>query len=248
MGQLAAGLAHELRNPLTSMKILVQAAAERGESATLGGRHLAVLEEEITRMDRAIQTFLDYARPPKPEKQSLALVELVEQTVELLSQHAVQLGVQIDCEYSQQAARIIADPGQIRQVLLNLLLNAVDAGPDGGRVIVQTNLEPSANADRRWADPDSAAPWITIAVADTGCGLPSEMADRIFEPFVSTKDGGTGLGLAICKRIVEDHGGQITAGDRAEGGAVFTVRLPAYLSDNDRLLSQPAGSTDAVEG
>jgi len=247
MGQLAAGLAHELRNPLTSMKILVQSAAEEGESAALRGRHLAVLEEEISRLDRSIQTFLDYARPPRPERRMFLLGDVLKQTVELVSRRAAQLGVQIDCQLSQDVVEVEADPGQIRQVLLNMLLNALEASRDGGKVLVRTNLELAADARGCQTDVNSAARWITIEIADTGSGLSPDVGDRIFEPFISTKDGGTGLGLAICKRIVEDHGGRIVATNRAEGGAVFKVRLPADQATTDSLGSQPSRPAGASE-
>src|SRR5262249_21102502 len=108
-----------------------------------------------------------------------------------------------------------ADFGQIRQVVLNLLLNALDAVPQGGTVWV------------RLAAPDTEADgWLTLQVADTGPGLPGQLGQQIFEPFVSTKETGLGLGLSICKRIVEAHGGTLGAANRPEGGACFTVRLP----------------------
>jgi signal transduction histidine kinase len=226
VGQMAAGMAHELRNPLTSMKILVQSALARdcpGHPAGggspgaapgpgLGGRDLAVLEEEITRLEHLVQAFLHFARPPEVEKRPLEVRALVEQTVALVAARAALRPCRIECVLPPEPVLATVDPGQVRQVLLNLLLNAVEAVPPGGTIRVSVEAEP----DR----------WLTLRVTDTGCGLPVALGSRIFAPFVSTKETGLGLGLSICKRIVEAHGGTIIAANRPGGGAVFTVRLP----------------------
>jgi signal transduction histidine kinase len=222
VGQLAAGLAHELRNPLMAMKILVQSAAERGEPAGLAGRDLAVLEEEITRLERSVQTFLDFARPPRPEKRAVEVRHVLEQTAGLVARRAERQGVRLEWDLPAAPAVLEADVGQLRQVLLNLLLNALEAVPGGGTVRVEA-AGPEGPGGEAVADRDLE---FTIRVADTGCGLPADLGERIFEPFVSTKETGLGLGLSICKRIVEAHGGDLTAANRPGGGAVFTVRLP----------------------
>jgi signal transduction histidine kinase len=213
VGQMAAGMAHELRNPLMAMKILVQAAGEPGQPAVLEGRDLEVLEEEITRLEGLVQTFLDYARPPRPAKKAFALQPLLGQVVDLVSARAAQKGVRVECDVPPAPVVVRADPGQVRQVVLNLVLNALDAVPAGGTVRLQVD---AAAGERRLA----------LRVADTGCGLPGDLGEHIFEPFVSTKETGLGLGLSICKRILEAHGGAIEAANRPGGGAVFTVRLP----------------------
>jgi signal transduction histidine kinase len=211
VGQMAAGMAHELRNPLTSMKLLVQAAGAR-DSTGLGGRDLAVLEEEITRLEGLVQTFLHFARPPEPEKRRVELREVVGQTVGLVAGRAAVCQGRVECVLPPEPVPVIVDPGQVRQVLLNLLINALEAVPGGGTVRVRAQT----GADR----------WVTLRVEDDGCGLPASLGSRIFAPFVSTKETGLGLGLSICKRIVEAHGGTIDAASRPEGGAIFTVRLP----------------------
>jgi signal transduction histidine kinase len=212
VGQMAAGMAHELRNPLMSMKILVQSATERSGTGTLGGRDLVVLEEEMTHLERSIQTFLDFARPPSLDKRAFSVQDLIRQTIELVSGRAEQQGVRLECRLPEAPIVIQADVGQFRQVLLNLLLNACDALAQGGKAWVEAEVGPDA--------------WLTVRVVDTGCGLPAKLGQEIFQPFVSTKETGMGLGLSICKRIVESHGGEISAANRPEGGAVFTVKLP----------------------
>lgn len=238
VGQLAAGVAHELRNPLMAMKILVQAAAEREDGGGLRGRDLQVIDEEITRLERSIQTLLDFARPPQPEKFVFDVRGLVRQTLALISARAGRQRVEIASELPEQAVPIEADSGQIRQVLLNLLLNSLDALPDGGVVYVQlSESDRGSGGDDEARAPaaeyaeldsgDQESDWgVTIRVADSGAGLPVELGKRIFEPFVSTKETGTGLGLSICQRIVAAHGGELKAANRLEGGAEFTIRLP----------------------
>ncbi len=213
IGQFAAGLAHELRNPLTSIKLLVQAAEER--QAGLAGRDLEVLEEEIERLETLLQGFLDFARPPSLQKQAVDVWELIQQTADFARRRGAQNEVQILCDMTDDGTILQADIQQLRQVLLNLLLNAIDAQPDGG--VVSVGFRSLDSAER---------PEVVIEIADQGPGLPTELGERIFEPFVSTKETGMGLGLSVCRRIVESHDGSIEAGNGPEGGAVFRVHLP----------------------
>ena len=212
LGQLAAGLAHELRNPLTAIKLLLQPDPDNQQPPLLDGQDLAVLRHEVERLEQTLQTFLDYARPPRLEKRPVVIRTLLQQTVEFVSPRARQLGVEIACQCPERVWKVEADVGQMRQVFLNLLLNALDASPPGSRITVRMS--------------HSAAHWLVIEIADQGPGLPAEHGDRIFEPFVTTKEGGTGLGLPVCRRIMGEHGGDITAANHQAGGAVFTVGLP----------------------
>jgi two-component system, NtrC family, sensor histidine kinase HydH len=222
VGQMAAGMAHELRNPLTSMKILVQAAlADEGGLATddslaldqphLRGRDLAVLEEEIDRLERLVQTFLQFARPPQLEKKTLDLCTLVREVIEFVLPRAAASGHRVEFAPAQPVWAAV-DPSQVRQIVLNLLLNAFDAMGRHGVVLIELQAE--------------ADGWLMLRVTDNGCGLPPTLGERIFAPFVTTKTAGLGLGLSICKRIAEAHGGEISGASQVTGGAVFTVRLP----------------------
>jgi two-component system, NtrC family, sensor histidine kinase HydH len=224
VGQMAAGIAHELRNPLMAMKILVQSAAEE-KPPVLAGRDLMVLDEEITRLERSTETFLDFARPPQVEPRSFDLRTLITQILDLVSVRAQRQGVQIRCHLSEeQPVPIQADTGQIRQVLLNLLLNALDAVPHGGAIWIEVDLSELTPHEGQ------TRTGLTLRVCDTGPGLPGGLGSRIFEPFIGTKPSGIGLGLSISKRIVESHGGEIRAANRPEGGAVFTVWLPSMTA------------------
>ena len=225
VGQLAAGLAHELRNPLMPMKMLVQNAIDRDDGIGLTGEQLLVVEEEISRLEHSIQDFLDFARPPKLEKSPLDVRLVVEQTVELISGRAERQRVQILDDFPDTPVMVEADAAQLRQVMLNLLLNALDAMPDGGHIDVTI----SSTRSPHWRDQtevDSQKLWALISIHDSGEGFAHEILDRLFEPFSSTKETGTGLGMSICRRIVEAHGGVITASNSPQGGAVIAVSLP----------------------
>jgi signal transduction histidine kinase len=156
------------------------------------------------------------------------LGEISRQTADLVAPRARRQGIRLHCEIPVAPVLVEADPDQMRQLVLNLLLNALDALPDRGDVSVRLrdlpcDSEPATPA----GDSEAGVAWVCLEVADDGCGLPAELGKRIFDPFVTTKDTGIGLGLAICRRIIEAHGGELQAADRSPRGAVFTVRLPA---------------------
>ena len=225
IGQLAAGLAHELRNPLMPMKMLVQNAIERDDGLGLTGEQLLVVEEEISRLERSIQDFLDFARPPTLEKAPLDVRLVVEQTVELISGRAERQRVQILDDFPESPVMVEADAAQLRQVMLNLLLNALDAMPDGGQIDVNISSTRPPNWNEL-PESDRIKPWTIVSIHDSGEGFATEILDRLFEPFSSTKETGTGLGMSICQRIVEAHGGVITASNSPQGGAVISLSLP----------------------
>jgi two-component system, NtrC family, sensor histidine kinase HydH len=212
VGQLAASVAHEVRNPLTAVKLLVESALRSNNRKPLTVEDLQVIHGEVARLEQTVQGFLDFARPPAPRRSRCDLREVVGQAVELVRVRARQQGVEIAAGCPGGPAEALADRGQLCTVLVNLFLNALDAMPRGGRLDVE--LEASGGELR-------------LAVADTGGGIPPEMQGRLFTPFASSKPTGTGLGLSISRRILEDHGGRIGAENRAEGGARFTITLPA---------------------
>jgi two-component system, NtrC family, sensor histidine kinase HydH len=224
LGQLAAGLAHELHNPLMSMKILVQSARTEGAPA-LDSLDLRVLDEEIARLQNLLQSFLTFARPAKLERSEVDLRLVISQTVTILAARAARRHVSIPCSLPGKPVLINADEAQLRQVVLNLLLNALDAVADNGTIWVE--LGSGSRLPPHEPDPPVPVQGIVLSVADNGRGLPDMDPERIFEPFFSTKETGLGLGLAICRRIVESHGGAIDVSRRPGGGAIFIVFLPA---------------------
>ncbi len=241
VGQLAAGLAHELRNPLMSVKLIVQTAAERGERG-LSARDLAVIEDEVTRLERLLQSFLDFARPPQPKKEAVDVVEVVEKTIGVIRLRALEQDVHIQWSAADQRAMVEADESQLRQVMLNLLLNALDVLPGGGNVWIDIDAPPTlhhgaptataaATAKLDEKSQDNRRTQLVVRIADDGPGLSEEVADRVFEPFVSTKETGIGLGLSICRQIVESHDGRIFAGNGPHGGAEFRILLPRAVNE-----------------
>ncbi|HVJ79510.1 MAG TPA: ATP-binding protein, partial [Planctomycetia bacterium] len=214
LGRVAAGVAHEIRNPLTAVKLLVQASLATNRPP--GNDDLIVIESEIRRMESSLGTLLDYSRAPRPAKTEVAPQALVESVVDLVRNQASRQGVSLDCTGEAAATRVFADGDQLKQVFLNLALNALDAMPKGGALAFAVVAENGA---------------VRIDVSDTGPGIDAAFFPQLFEPFASTKETGVGLGLALSKRIVEEHGGTLDAENPAEGGARFTVRLPRGFPD-----------------
>jgi signal transduction histidine kinase len=215
VGQVAAGVAHELRNPLTSVKMLVQAGLEGDVPAGLAPEDLAIIEHEVRRMETCIQTFLDFARPPASERRRCDLVPVVRRALALAEVRARRQGVALSAELPPGPVELSIDAAQVQQVLLNLLLNALDALPGGGTVRVEV----------RPATPEEPA--VAVRVRDSGPGIAPRIRERLFEPFVSSKETGLGLGLSISRRLVEAHGGTIRGENAPGGGALFAFTLPA---------------------
>lgn len=227
VGQLAAGLAHELRNPLMPMKMLVQAARAKPEGAGLSGRHLQILEEEISRMEVSIQAFLDFARPPLLEKQRTDLRPIIQGAVDLLTGRTSEQDISIECHMPETRCELEVDSTQIKQVILNLMLNALDELHSQGTIEIDVACGVPSYAAK--SQPEAAVHplGVRVKIADNGPGIPPELLPKIFEPFVTRKELGTGLGLTICRRIIEAHGGELTAANRPTGGAEFCFWLPA---------------------
>ncbi len=211
VGQLAAGVAHEIRNPLASIKVLVEGALRPGARRRLSREQLLVMHTEIARLERTVQGFLNFARPAELRPRPGDLRDAVTQATDLVRARARQQ--QVDLEIASPPAPVPArvDHDQLRTVLVNLLLNSLDAMPTGGTARVELEATPVD---------------IRLSVRDTGPGVPPQVLERLFTPFVSTKPTGTGLGLCICQRILERHGGRIAVTNRPEGGACVGLTLP----------------------
>ena len=213
VGQLAASVAHEVRNPLAAVKMLVEAALRPRNRKPLTEDDLRVIHGEVGRLEQTVQSFLDFARLPTPRRSACDLRAVLAQAVELVQARANQQEVKITVRSPEEPVTADVDRSQLCTVLVNLFLNSLDAMPHGGTVDVTLEASPAAG--------------LGLVVADTGGGIPAEMLDRLFTPFASTKPTGTGLGLSLSRRIVEEHGGRLTGANRPEGGACFTLTLPA---------------------
>jgi signal transduction histidine kinase len=212
VGQLAAGIAHEVRNPLTGIKFLVEGALRAPNPAPLTDEDLRLIRQEIIRIERTVQGLLDFARTPPPDRRPHDLRGLVFEAVGVARARAGAKTVGLRVVPAPGPVAASVDRDQFLSLLTNLLLNAIDATPPGGDVEVQTRHAPGL---------------LTIEVADTGPGIDPAIATRLFTPFATTKATGTGLGLTIAQRVARDHGGTLTATNRTGGGACFTLTLPA---------------------
>ncbi|MCA9246977.1 MAG: hypothetical protein KDA42_07680 [Planctomycetales bacterium] len=211
VAQLATGVAHEVRNPLTSIKLLVQNQLQTARVPTLC-EDLKVIEEEIRRMESTLNSFLDFARPTPPQRKPLELSGVVDRTLALLDGRIGKQNVRVQFETPVEPLQVHADAEQLRQVLLNLSLNAIEMMPRGGTLDIHI---------QRCHDHH-----VCLEVADTGPGIAKENMSKMFQPFFTTRETGVGLGLVISRRIAQDHGGDLLFKNRPEGGACFTLRLP----------------------
>jgi signal transduction histidine kinase len=212
VGQLAASIAHEVRNPLTSVKMLVEAALRSRNQKVLTGDDLRIIHGEIGRLEQTVQNFLDFARPPAPLYAPCDLREVVRQALEPVHARIKQQQVLLTLKLPERPVIAQVDRNQLATVLVNLVINALDAMPGGGKLEMELHSEGANTA--------------CIRIIDTGSGIAADMIDRLFEPFASSKPTGTGLGLSICRRVIEEHEGSITAANRQAGGACFSIRLP----------------------
>jgi signal transduction histidine kinase len=217
VGQLAAGVAHEVRNPLAGIKLLVESALHSKNTRPLNLEDLAVIHQQVERLEHTVQGFLDFAKPSAPHCCRHDLREIITEAGNLIRSRAHQCGVQTVFAFPDQPVEVFVDRGQISTVLVNLFLNALDAMPNGGQLEVRLTIEPDGSP--------------RVRISDTGSGISPEILPRLFTPFATTRPTGTGLGLSISRRIVEDHGGRIEAANRPEGGAAFTIRLPALPAE-----------------
>jgi signal transduction histidine kinase len=214
LGQLAAGIAHEIRNPLTSINILIHSLRERLPSDNVQQEDLKVIEEEIHRMNEIVDQFLRFAKPAPPFLEKTEVLSMIEEILQLLRPQIEKQHITVENE-AQPLPMILMDREQMKQAMLNLLLNAIQAMPQGG----QLTLKGRNSKDGQW---------IQLSIEDTGTGISPEDIDKLFDPFFSTKEGGVGLGLSITHRIIDQHHGKIEVINAPEKGTIFTVWLPIH--------------------
>ena len=211
LAQLATGVAHEIRNPLTSIKMLIQVNRAKFADEGLPTDDLELVEQEIRRMERSVNSLLDYGRPETGEFAPMALHEAIAKTSKLVNNRCQTLNITLQIDAPERPVIVNGDASQIQQLLLNLAINAMDAMPHGGELRV------SLSQDDRDA---------TIVVQDTGSGIDALVIENLFTPFVTTKPNGIGIGLGICRRIAEAHGGTLEGMNRGQGGAMFRFMIP----------------------
>jgi len=220
IGQLSAGLAHEIGSPLQVLNGRARALASRRELAPDVHRAVTILVEQSDRIARIVEQLVHFARRRPTCWSEVDLTTTIRPVCELLEPEARKRGIRLELAEDGAPPAVIGDADKVQQVALNLLKNALQATPRGGTVRLRLSAAPRRGAD---------APDALITVDDSGAGVDAASADAIFEPFFTTRpaDGGTGLGLAIVKSIVTEHGGSVAVGRGPLGGACFTVRIPA---------------------
>ncbi|MBN2315623.1 MAG: GAF domain-containing protein [Sedimentisphaerales bacterium] len=220
MGQFAAGIAHELRNPLTAIRSTIQyLESEFNEGSDQRNLAHGILDE-VDRLNNIVGNLLSLAKPAESNPQEIDIHREIERCVNFIEAKAKSQKVTLDTDYGADLPKLRFDPAELRQVLLNVMMNGLQAMPEGGTLAMKTSyLMPEAHefiSDGR----------VLIRVEDEGTGIPADVRQRVFEPFFTTKSGGTGLGLAICNSIVKRYNGEIGIAETNRGGTEVSIFLP----------------------
>jgi two-component system NtrC family sensor kinase len=213
VGRLAGSVAHEVNNPLQAIALHLQLIADEGLNPT-ALEQIVIVRQEFDRIAEIVQRLLDFQRPKKGRRAQQEIPALLDEVLALAGKQLQETGIRVTLEVEEELAPISAVGDQVKQVFLNLILNAIEAMPGGGELTIRGR---------------GSAGQVVVSFADSGVGIAPEVMEQLFEPFFSTKHSGSGLGLAVSQEIVSAHGGTLEAGRRPVRGAVFTVRLPAYL-------------------
>lgn len=212
-GRLAASLAHEINNPLQAIQACLELTQSNLGDAAKQERYLTMANEELARVASLVQRTLSFSRPTKGELELIDLRTVVEDVLSLSAKQLQHAGVQVNIDWEPGVPRISGASNQLQQVFLNLILNAMEAMPQGGQLQIRGELSDDGH-------------WVAIAFADSGIGIPPDALDKILEPFYTTKADGTGLGLYICHNIISSHNGRIAVESIVGKGSTFTILLP----------------------
>lgn len=226
LGRLSAGLAHEIRNPLSSISGSVELVRDSRELDDEDRNLLSIVISEVDRLNDLVTTMLDVGRPQSPSRIATNLSDLVRDVVAVAGAAPGTSAHRIQTLLPEEMVDAEIDPDQLRQVIWNLLKNAIQASPEGGKIHVRADAI-SAEVAR-------------LEIADEGRGIGEGLQDEIFDMFYSGRSHGVGLGLALVRQIVERHGGKITARNRVEGGAIFRVDLPRHSTDSSPAIAGPS--------
>ncbi len=226
INQLAAGMAHEIRNPLTSLSGSIQMLKSELNLEAHQERLMNIILRESERLNALIRDFLLFAQPPRTERRVCSIRNILEETVELFT-HSPEYHEDIEIRYSHPLEEIqtLVDPDQLKQVFWNLILNAVQAIDQRGSLTIGLAKQNDGNAHRR------ASGWLKVSITDSGKGIAPHERDKIFEPFYTTKDRGTGLGLSIVHKIIENHDGLVKVESEVGRGSTFSILLPSQQEE-----------------
>jgi two-component system sensor histidine kinase HydH len=213
LGSLAAGMAHEIRNPLSSIKGFAQFFLKKNPAGSVDHKYSKVMIKEVERLNRVITNLLDFARPKEPIREEASIDALLRHSLDLIQEHAGSKGIQVIEDIEEDIPQMALDRDQMTQVLLNIALNGLDAMEEGGKLWLRCFRSKQGKL-------------VIIEIEDTGHGIPKDELPMIFDPFYSTKKKGTGLGLAIAHRIIENHNGVLSVSTKRGSGTVFRIELP----------------------
>jgi signal transduction histidine kinase len=216
VGRLAAGMAHSIRNPFTSVKMRLFSLNRSLELNEEQEEDFDVISTEIRHIDTIVQNFLEFSRPPKLQMQFISPSNVVDSTIQLLGHRLHSYDVQLKIERPKPLPVVSADPEQLKEVLVNIIVNACEAIGKGGAITIQEDVVRNA----------AMQPSACIRISDSGPGIPANIIEKILQPFFTTKEQGTGLGLSIAARIITEHGGRIGVSSTAGRGASFLISLP----------------------
>jgi PAS domain S-box-containing protein len=223
VGELAAGLAHEIKNPLTSLLTFSRRLTRAFEDADFRQKFQTVVPRELERINGIVEGLLELARPARLIFKPVRVATLLERAVELYGSRIEAQRIDVQRDYARDLPAIWADQEALYQALVNLVTNALDAMPSGGVLILRAG---SADAEGLGSGRVGSGRRVAIEIEDSGVGIPPAAVDRVFNPFFSTKDSGTGLGLALTYKIVDDHGGSIDVRSLPGVGTTFRLVLP----------------------
>lgn len=223
LGVFATGIAHEIRNPLTAIKVRVFSLKANQKAGSSDHEDLEVIETEIDRLERIVRDFLQFARPAEPVLDAVSVVKLLHDITELMTVELAKQSITLKLELATEEI-IQADADKLKQVLINFVQNAAESMTAGGTITLRARREEQPLKGR-------PVPVVVIDIADTGPGIPVDVQKRLFDPFFTTKETGTGLGLCIAARIVEKHGGVIRYQTQMNQGTTFNIVLPYTLTD-----------------
>jgi PAS domain S-box-containing protein len=230
LGVLASGIAHEIRNPLAGIKTVAQTLEEDIDPSDNRREYVARIIRQVNRMDELLKTLFSYARPKSPVPSECQLQDIVSEAKALMQQRFEKSGIAFIENYAHNLPPVYVDFQQIQQVFINLFLNAIDAMPAGGKLMVVARLKMTTlqrvDRRRRYASPNLRTWYSEVCVIDTGEGIPPENLQAIFDPFFTTKPQGSGLGLSIVYRIIEEHHGDIRVESEVGKGTTFAMLLP----------------------
>jgi two-component system sensor histidine kinase HydH len=214
LGRLAAGIAHEIRNPLSSIKGFATYFKERYRDNPDDQKTSEIMIQEVDRLNRVITQLLEFARPPAIQKKRASLQSLIQRSLKMIESQTSAKGIQVLSDLPSNIQGVDLDPDGINQVLLNLYLNAIEAMERGGTLTVSLSKR-------------EGSPWVKLTVSDTGTGISEEDLEHVFDPYFTTKQTGTGLGLAIVHKIIEAHRGEVRVESEVGRGTTISVLLPA---------------------